>query len=92
MASPDLDNVEEEGRRDSLLSDIDVADEPPVKERYTDLAEANRRIQQLESKVAELYNMVKEVKVPKPERKFPDVSFLNYKNRKRILVQFLIWF
>ena len=43
------------------------------------LYEAKRRIRELEEKLASL-----EFRIPK---KFPDVKFLNYRSRKRILVR-----
>lgn len=47
----------------------------------TNLNEAKRRIRVLEEKLANL-----ELRIPK---KFPDVKFLNYHSRKRILVSML---
>lgn len=46
--------------------------------RLNELHEAKRQILELERKIQEL-----EGRIP---RKYPDVTFLNYKNRKRILV------
>lgn len=46
--------------------------------RMSELHEAKKQILQLERKIQEL-----EGRIP---RKYPDVTFLNYKNRKRILV------
>lgn len=46
----------------------------------TDLAEAKRKIAELETKLQSL-----ETRIPK---KYPDVKYLNYKSRKRILVGF----
>lgn len=46
--------------------------------KYAELDEAKSRIMELESRIKEM-----ESRIP---RKYPDVTFLNYKNRKRILV------
>ena len=46
--------------------------------KYSELIEAQLKIKQLELKIQEL-----EDRIP---RKYPDVTYLNYKNRKRILI------
>ncbi|XP_053660587.1 UDP-glucuronic acid decarboxylase 1 [Anopheles marshallii] len=57
----------------------DVAlDDPERESRLNELHEAKRQILELERKIQEL-----EGRIP---RKYPDVTFLNYKNRKRILI------
>lgn len=48
---------------------------------YKDLQEAQKRIKELEAKLRKL-----EARIP---QKYPDVKFLNYRSRKRILVIFL---
>lgn len=50
-----------------------------------DLDEANSRIADLEKKINELSTLVKQLGASIP-KKYPDVTFLNYKNRKRILI------
>jgi peptidoglycan hydrolase CwlO-like protein len=54
---------------------------PHVKEinsKYNELNEAKAKIEELESRIAYLENHI--------PKKYPDVKFQNYKNRKRILV------
>uniref|UniRef100_A0A182W174 UDP-glucuronic acid decarboxylase 1 n=1 Tax=Anopheles minimus TaxID=112268 RepID=A0A182W174_9DIPT len=53
-------------------------DDPEQESRLNELHEAKRQILELERKIQEL-----EGRIP---RKYPDVTFLNYKNRKRILI------
>ncbi|XP_011306945.1 UDP-glucuronic acid decarboxylase 1 [Fopius arisanus] len=53
-----------------------------VKNQVNDLAEANKKIQQLDEKLRNIEAKVNN-RIPK---NFPTVKFLNYKNRKRILV------
>uniref|UniRef100_A0A182XX25 UDP-glucuronic acid decarboxylase 1 n=2 Tax=Anopheles stephensi TaxID=30069 RepID=A0A182XX25_ANOST len=53
-------------------------DDPERESRLNELHEAKRQILELERKIQEL-----EGRIP---RKYPDVTFLNYKNRKRILI------
>lgn len=45
---------------------------------YIELSEAKQRLRLLEMKIQTLENRI--------SKKYPDVVFLNYKNRKRILV------
>lgn len=45
---------------------------------YSELNEARQRLRLLEMKIQTLENRI--------ARKYPDVSFLNYKDRKRVLV------
>lgn len=54
----------------------------PPKNEINDLEYANKRIQELEEKLRNLELKVND-RIPK---NFPTVKFLNYKNRKRILV------
>uniref|UniRef100_A0A182SDJ7 Uncharacterized protein n=1 Tax=Anopheles maculatus TaxID=74869 RepID=A0A182SDJ7_9DIPT len=63
-------------RRNEPLHDLDL-DDPERESRLNELHEAKRQILELERKIQEL-----EGRIP---RKYPDVTFLNYKNRKRIL-------
>lgn len=52
---------------------------------YIELSEAKQRLRLLEMKIQTLENRL--------SKKYPDVRFLNYKNRKRILVRrFLLLF
>lgn len=60
---------------------IDMENDPPYVE-INDLQEAKTRIRELEDKLREIEAKI-ESRVPK---NFPVVKFLNYKNRKRILV------
>lgn len=46
---------------------------------YIELTEAKQRLRLLEMKIQTLENRI--------SKKYPDVVFLNYKNRKRILVR-----
>lgn len=55
------------------------------KSQIDDLDEANKRIAELEKKINELSSLVKQIGASIP-KKYPDVTFLNYKNRKRILI------
>ncbi|XP_050069600.1 UDP-glucuronic acid decarboxylase 1 [Anopheles maculipalpis] len=66
-------------RRNEPLHGDDLAlDDPERESRLNELHEAKRQILVLERKIQEL-----EGRIP---RKYPDVTFLNYKNRKRILI------
>lgn len=49
---------------------------------YIELSEAKQRLRLLEMKIQTLENRI--------SKKYPDVVFLNYKNRKRILVYRLL--
>lgn len=49
-----------------------------LQSKYWELQEAQRKIRDLEVKIQQL-----EDRIP---RKYPDVTYLNYKNRKRILI------
>lgn len=51
--------------------------------RYTELEQTKLKIKELELKIQLL-----EDRIPK---KYPDVTYLNYKNRKRILVRIANW-
>lgn len=51
---------------------------------YNELNDARHRLRLLEMKIKTLENRI--------AKKYPDVSFLNYKNRKRILVSFAYHF
>lgn len=55
------------------------------KAENNDQIDANRRIAELENKIIELSSLVRELGASIP-KKYPDVTFLNYKNRKRILI------
>lgn len=85
LASPEIDSAAL--RKSSELISNDVLDSPPLLDhrQFASLEEANLRILQLETKVRELYGLLGDLKESTP-KKFPDVEFLNYKNRKRILV------
>lgn len=50
---------------------------------YIELSEAKQRLRLLEMKIQTLENRL--------SKKYPDVVFLNYKNRKRILVCCLVF-
>lgn len=50
---------------------------------YIELSEAKQRLRLLEMKIENLENRI--------SKKYPDVVFLNYKNRKRILVAILFY-
>ncbi|XP_049288572.1 UDP-glucuronic acid decarboxylase 1 [Anopheles funestus] len=65
-------------RRIDPLHDDLTLDDPEQETRLNELHEAKRQILELERKIQEL-----EGRIP---RKYPDVTFLNYKNRKRILI------
>uniref|UniRef100_A0A182NCX1 UDP-glucuronic acid decarboxylase 1 n=1 Tax=Anopheles dirus TaxID=7168 RepID=A0A182NCX1_9DIPT len=65
-------------RRIQPLPDTFGLDDPEREARLDELHEAKRQILELERKIQEL-----EGRIP---RKYPDVTFLNYKNRKRILI------
>lgn len=54
-----------------------------IEQQRKELAEAKAKIREIEAKLGRL-----EANVP---RKYPDVRFLNYKNRKRILVTYCIF-
>lgn len=53
--------------------------------KYTNLDEANQRILDLETRMLEMEKIMRDLQSTIP-RKFPDVTFLNYRNRKRILI------
>lgn len=63
----------------------DTVENPYQNSKLADLESANQRIEELESKINKLSLMVKQLSANIP-RKYPDVTFLNYKNRKRILI------
>lgn len=50
-----------------------------LKSSYNELNDARHRLRKLEMKIQMLENRI--------GKRYPDVSFLNYKNRKRILVK-----
>lgn len=56
-----------------------VNDDNELDSRYTELEQTKLKIKELELKIQML-----EDRIPK---KYPDVTYLNYKNRKRILVR-----
>lgn len=51
---------------------------------YIELSESKQRLRLVEMKIQNLENRI--------SKKYPDVVFLNYKNRKRILVTILLLF
>lgn len=53
-------------------------DDVELKSSYHELNDARKRLRSLEMKIKSLENRM--------AKKYPDVLFLNYKNRKRILV------
>lgn len=55
-----------------------ISNEDQLAAKYSELQDAQRKIVELEYKIKEL-----EHRIP---RKYPDVTYLNYKNRKRILI------
>lgn len=59
------------------VHDNNVAD-GELASSYNELNDARQRLRLLEMKIKTLENRI--------AKKYPDVSFLNYKNRKRILV------
>lgn len=68
------------------VTKVDSAlDSPLLAGKFTNLDEANQRIAELEARVNEIEMMLKDLKGT-TAKKFPDVTFLNYRNRKRILV------
>lgn len=67
-------------RQKNQISEEDAEQqEYELKSSYNELNEARRRLQLLEMKIQTLEKNI--------ARKYPDVAFLNYKNRKRILVR-----
>lgn len=56
----------------------DQIDDIELKSSYSELNDARKRLRSLEVKIKSLENRM--------AKKYPDVLFLNYKNRKRILV------
>lgn len=59
----------------AIHGDIPIED---ITASYDELIEAKKRLKLLEMKIQTLENRI--------SKKYPDVFFLNYKNRKRILV------
>lgn len=65
--------------KSSLDSDMHINEvEGELSSSYNQLNDAKQRIRLLEMKIQNLENRI--------AKKYPDVVFLNYKNRKRILV------
>lgn len=56
-------------------------DDSELKSNYDELKDARKRLRSLEMKIKSLENRM--------AKTYPDVSFLNYKNRKRILVSII---
>lgn len=72
-------DAREQLRGDDFEPQMDSqVDRKAAESDITDLAEAKRKIAELETKLQSL-----ETRIPK---KYPDVKYLNYKSRKRILV------
>lgn len=70
-------------RKFSILTDkarahIEANNQEELTSSYNELNEAKKRLKLLEMKIQTLENRI--------SKKYPDVLFLNYKNRKRILV------
>lgn len=76
-----LDSLSDKRKQGHLL-EPDMVDKDEVdgelKSSYNELNEAKQRLRLLEMKIQTLENRL--------AKKYPDVVFLNYKNRKRILV------
>lgn len=49
-----------------------------------------RNLQEAQKKIRELENKIKDLEKRIPQR-YPDVKYLNYRSRKRILVSFMIY-
>ncbi|XP_015124938.1 UDP-glucuronic acid decarboxylase 1-like [Diachasma alloeum] len=87
-----MDNVPRQNPRSRLMSNIEdrpsqerldnYEDSSIAKNQVNDLVEAKKRIHELAEKLHNIEAKVND-RIPK---KFPTVKFLNYKNRKRILV------
>lgn len=70
-------------RKFSILTDkagahIETNNQDELASSYNELNEAKKQLKLLEMKIQNLENRI--------SKKYPDVLFLNYKNRKRILV------
>lgn len=87
-----MENVARPNSHSRLIAHMDDRALPERLENYedsslgrnqiSDLSEAKKRIEELEEKLRNIEAMVND-RIPK---NFPTVKFLNYKNRKRILV------
>lgn len=72
-----------DSRKFAMLTDkmrvhIETNNQEELTSSYNELSEAKKRLKLLEMKIQTLENRI--------SKKYPDVLFLNYKNRKRILV------
>lgn len=75
-------DAREQLRLDDFEPQVDkIVNRRMVEADVTDLADAKKKIADLEAKLESL-----EIRIPK---KYPDVKYLNYKLRKRILVRFI---
>lgn len=69
-------------RQKNIIHESDQQQQNELSSSYNELNEARQRLRLLEMKIQTLENRI--------ARKYPDVLFLNYKNRKRILVSLMI--
>lgn len=75
---PNRFSVLTDKNRGNVAAHIEVSNQEELTSSYDELSEAKKRLKLLEMKIQTLENRI--------SKKYPDVLFLNYKNRKRILV------
>lgn len=80
FSSDKLDVLSDKRRLAETQNNINKRDmQNDLKSSYNELSEAKQRLRILEMKIQTLESRM--------SKKYPDVLFLNYKNRKRILVR-----